>query len=397
MSPALLQALHVLQMPLLECVEWIEKQIEENPLLELMPKERSQCLPYEECYSPLTLLEKLMGQARCHFFDEQDIVLAEWLIGHLNERGFLDIPLEELPSIATSHKWREILEEVQKFDPPGVAARCIQEAFLLQLKRKGRVHSLAYKIVRDHYEDLLHFRMAKLSRVLGLPGTLIEETVQMEIAMLEPCPARSYLRHVSCPILPDLIFREDQGSWVVEINRDPFPQWQLHPIHNELDKKELLACRPFLQRAGWLQKVVQRRIELLYRLGTLLLKEQKDFFKNGVLKPLSVKSTAKFLNIHPSTLARAIGHKYASVEGSLVALSQFFLRKVGENKTSNSLKQSILRLVEEEDKNAPLSDEALSLALQEQGFSCARRTIAKYRTGLRIQSKMKRKNFKDRE
>lgn len=395
LSQEMLQALKVLQMHSLELMHWVEEQIEANPLLELLPGKSTFSLELGEWSASPTLSEVLLTQARCYFVRAHDLSLAEYLIGHLNERGFLDVSLEELPADVPLRAWEEILEGIQSFDPPGVGARSVQEALLIQLKRVGREHALAYRLLRDHYHDVLHYRLAMLARSLKLPVYVLKEVIHGEIARLDPCPARAYLIPLKQPIVCDLFFHHNGKGWEISVNQEMFPQWQLLPICKELDPRELAACRPFLHKASWLQRILSRRAQFLLHIGALLLREQRDFFDDGTLRPLSIKDAARWLGVHTSTLSRGIAHKYASVEGHLMALHEFFPRSIGEGNTPGDVKQHLLQLVAEENKNAPLSDEALSTALEQSGFSCARRTVAKYRAQLAIGS-VRRRRFTNR-
>ena len=189
--------------------EWLKIEIENNPILELeipeeepdppLSKKRAGTLsqqkdPIENFVgAQVSLYENTIHQAQCHFNDPADFKLAEWLIGHFNDCGFLSLSLEECAFLAPKEKLEEILAAIQTFDPPGIGARNIQESLLIQLKIKGKEQRAAYQIIEKHYEDLIHNRLPRISKSLHLPLEEICRIIAQDIIPLDLHPGYRFL------------------------------------------------------------------------------------------------------------------------------------------------------------------------------------------------------------
>ncbi len=429
---AMKQAFHVLQLPILELSEWLKGQIEENPVLDIDLSEESFKESIEEpvqswrrlrnktqenldqkrkehreslLISPISLYEHLMNQAPLIFEEAIDLQIAELIIGHLNEKGFLDTPLEEISPHAPLAKKQKILDTIQSFDPPGIAARNLCECLLLQLKLKNKENSKAARVITEHFDDLLHNRLPRISARLQIPIQELAEIIATEIAPLDLNPGYKYSIHPPSAIIPDLLLLHIDEKWHVEINTSFFPKFHIAPIYlqalqeHSLENSEYSYLRRHLAQGRWLKRIVQKRNSTLARIGEFLLKKQRCFFEEsrGTLSPLTMTEAALELGLHESTVARAVNHKYIACPQGMFAMRSFFKQgvetKSGEKISNHSLRKILAKTIDEEDKLNPMSDDQLAHHFQKMGIPCARRTIAKYRSSLNITSACKRKRW----
>jgi RNA polymerase sigma-54 factor len=389
MTTSMQQALRILQLPVFELAEWVREEVEKNPLLsyEEMPSYRmpnySQkgASQEEQLASPLpSLFEHLMHQAKESFSTQEELDLAEWIIGNLDERGFLSnpVPKEAGP----------VLARIQSFDPLGIAASTLQESLLLQLQFLGKEETLAYQMIKGCFDDFLHHRLSSLVKNLKCSLKEIQRIIHEEIVKLDFHPGYRFRKETLQTIHPDVTLSKEGEEWSVEINESLLPSFKISTPQGA----ESALFRPYLISARLLIDSLQRRKETLKKIALYLLHKQHAYF-NGLknrLVPMNVREVALELNLHTSTISRALVHKYLSCPYGIFPLRQFFTlstpsfsREPG-GVSNQSVKKKISELVEREDKTIPLSDEILMKKLHALGLSCARRTITKYRNALHI-------------
>lgn len=429
---AMKQAFHVLQLPMLELSEWLKSEIENNPVLDVdlsreqfkerldepnrewrQTRNRSQeslekrRKEHQEnlLTAPISLYEHLMSQAPLILDAREDLHIAELIIGHLNEKGFLDTPLEEVAPSIPLIKMQKVLGLVQSFDPPGIAARHLQECLLLQLRLKNKGNSKAAKVIFEHFDDLLHNRLPHISEQLQIPIKELVNIVRKEIAPLDLNPGYKYCFHRPTAIIPDLLFLQIEEKWQIEINTSFFPKFHIAPMYTEamrdhsLENEQYHYLRRHLAGGKWLQRIVQRRNSTLRSIGEFLLKKQRAFFEGcrGSLVPLSMKEAAHEIGVHESTIARAVSNKFVGCPQGMFAMRSFFKPGVetrsGEKISNHSLKKILAKTIDEEDKLNPMSDDQLACHFKKLGIPTARRTITKYRSLLRIAPALKRKKW----
>lgn len=468
MLPQMRQALTLLQMPIMELTPFLEAEMERNPLLECEPqeKEEEEQIDEEEADGD-SLLEKemtfderdfevmkqldeqwresmadsmqeedpqhasdqerrksfaenslsetptlfghLMKQAQESFADPKELALAEALIGHFDEHGFLHTNLEEIATLtqASVPELQKVLKEIQTFEPYGVGAHTVQESLLIQLLCLGKKNSFAYEIVESHYDDLLHNRIPKIQKELHCSYEEIKEAIDKHIAKLDLRPGAWYLHPINHSIIPDLLIRQENEEWIVETNDDSLPSLRLNQRYLRMLEDETLSIetkefiRHHLMSAKWLVRNIYQRNDTLLRIGQYLVKKQKAFLgtPDGELLPLTMKEVAEELELHESTIARAVANKYVHTPRGLLSLRSFFTtaysNSQGQEISANTVCEAIQELINTEDKKKPLSDEAISLKLKERGILCARRTVAKHRHNLNIGTAQQRKQFVD--
>lgn len=425
---AMRQAFHVLQLPLLELSEWLKTEIEANPVLEIDLPETSINEPLKERHysrnraqeqvekrrkehqeslltAPISLFEHLMKQIPLAFEDRKKAHIAELIIGHLNDKGFLETPLDEIAPSIPIETIQNILSEIQTFDPPGICARNLQECLLLQLRLKQKENGLAAKIINHHFDDLLHNRLPHISQKLHISIPQLVQIVEKEIAPLDLYPGYRYFHQPTAAIIPDLLFVSMEGKWQIEVNSSFLPRFQIASIYTEalrdhsVENGESFYLRRQLASGKWLKRIVQRRNETLLRIGEFLLKRQIDFFngdKTG-LAPLTIQETASELALHESTIARAISNKFVACDQGLFPLKSFFSQEIkthsGKKISKHQLREILHKTIENEDKLQPMSDEDLARHFDQLGIPCARRTVAKYRNALKIAPAAQRKKW----
>lgn len=426
LSPQMQQALHILQLPLLELRTKIEEEVVRNPLLET--EEWEDPLPdtkpiqtaktrdlstiientvAEEC----SLYEHLMLQASDAFPDMRERTAAAWLIGNFDQNGWLTAPVEEVAALGGYPVgWlKSLLQTIQTFDPPGMGASTQQESLLIQLRLQGKEGSLAFRIFESHYEALLHNRLPAIAKALSEKVEAISLAVQKTLPLLHLHPGTRYTsgHYPSLPpyITPDLFILLREGVLVAEANDASLPllrfnreymEWLHTPSLNE-ETKSYLEER--LHAGKWLLRTIRERNQTLCRIGRALIEIESDFFLHpkGELSPLTMQEMADRLGLHESTIARAVAQKYVSSPRGMMPLRAFFthsyLTTSGKEVSAKTVKTLLREILAEEDKRRPLSDEALSSLLQEKGIPCARRTIAKYRHELGVGNTLQRKLF----
>lgn len=396
MTLGLKQALEILQLPQLELAQWLLEQVELNPLLDVEAQETS-CdsslvLSPPQLPASLSFQERLHLQIRENFSSAFERCIAQELLEHIDERGFLSVSLDLIANrFQCSLAFVEsILTVLQTFDPPGFCARDLRETLLIQLNLRHEQESLAYKIVDLHFEDLLQGRYQTLKKKLQVSDLSVALHLLSQLCLRPNDP----FQPEPVPILyPDLRFEKRETGWLVEINEEREPKLRIQTQYAEIkpqsaEEKETL--KGYLSSAKWLLHSLSRRKKLLLLIGNALIKKQGAYLEQkGNLVAYSVKDLAHELQIHESTLSRALADKYVETPRGILALRSL-LTNAPE---TLSAQECLARLIQEENKRHPWTDEALAEQLKKQGFSLSRRTVAKYRGQLKIGSANQRKQF----
>lgn len=336
--------------------------------------------------------------AHCEL-DEWEWEIALFVIGNLNKYGFLEIGIERIIE-ATGCDQDEadyILEVIQELDPPGIAARDVSESLYLQLERMGKQDSLAARIVRDNLPLLETRNYKALARATGRKKPELERAINFIVAELTPYPGLPYSKDDTNYIVPDVYVKKIDGEYVIQLNDDDLPQLKLSSVYQELLKNDKTLAKESkqyindkLKNADWFIKSLYQRQRTIYKVMESILKFQYDFFEKGPehLKPLILKDVADDIEMHESTVSRVTSNKYTHTPQGIYELKYFFStaipRSDGDAMAAESIKTLIRRMIQEEDKKSPLSDNAISKKLAERNIKIARRTVAKYREQLKI-------------
>ncbi len=388
LSYAIRGALEILQMPQLELGNWLLEQIEKNPLLEICSPKKTFRFEGDIPAQP-SLHEHLLTQIRETLLDKDDRKIAYALLEHLDEKGFLLSSYETLKEDKLDH----ILTILQSFDPPGIFARNIQESLLLQLKAKGKENHLSYRLVKTCFDDLLHGRYSRIKQKLALRD--LSPAIQ-DLARLSLQPANCFKNEPSPAIHIDLRISKIENSWTLELIEEDLPKVQISNTYlnlREISSEEREVLREFETQANWILHSLKRRRKLLLQLGKILICKQWRFLEGrGDLIPLSVRELSEKLGVHESTLSRALSGKYAQTPKGILPLKAL----ISIAPQTLSAKQMLEKLIRSEDQLNPLTDDRLAELLREKGFKLARRTIAKYRSQLKIGSVNQRKHINKR-
>jgi RNA polymerase sigma-54 factor len=353
-----------------------------------------------------SLEDHMMWQLRMSNLAETDQQIGATIIYNLNEDGYLETPVEELAAQLESApaEVERVLVRVQRFDPPGVAARNLSECLLAQLQNLGMEESLAAKIVTSHLDLLEKHRYTEIAKVLSVPVETVGQAAKI-ISLLEPKPGRDYGGDEPTYVVPDVYIHKVGEEYVVTLNRDAVPRLRLagyyQRVLNDVDvapeTREYLQER--LRSARWLVKSIYQRQQTIFKVATSIVKFQRAFFDHGIslLKPLVLKDVAEDIGMHESTISRATANKYAHTPQGIYELKFFFTSGVkgagGEDVSAETVKEQIRGMVTAETPQNPLSDQAIAEMLRAKQINIARRTVAKYRQAMGIPPSANRKQI----
>ena len=330
--------------------------------------------------------------------DDKEWDIALFIIGNLNRYGFLEVSLEEvMAQVDCSHDEAEyILEVIQDLDPPGIAARNVTESLLLQLDRLGLADSLAAEIVRNHLPLLETRNYKALMRATGHKKSEITRAIDCITRELTPYPGLPYAEENTNYIVPDVYVRKIDGEYIIRLNDDDLPQLKLSSRYQELlnDKGLQKESRQYIhdkmKNAEWFIRSLHQRQRTIYKVMASLRTFQYEFVEHGPghLKPLILRDVAEDIEMHESTISRVTSNKYVHTPQGIYELKYFFSTAIprdgGEALASESIRNTILKMIQEEDRSKPLSDNAIAEMLAKQNIQIARRTVAKYREQLKI-------------
>lgn len=370
-------------------------------------------IPFAEEQS---LQESLNEQLPLTELSERDQQIASFLVGSLDDDGYLrrsllgisdDLAIYQGVEVSEAHLIY-LLSVVQSLEPAGVGARSLQECLLLQLERRKPTEEvqLARKLVRDHFDELTHKQIERLSESTGANEESLRAAIRM-ITSLNPTPGLDFsskLQDTLMTVIPDFEVTERGGELMVTLHSGDIPEVRVsHEFEEQLQqftqkepksKEERDASRFVKQKLddarGFVEMIKQRNNTLITTMMAIV-KLQRDYFLTGdvtLLKPMILQDVADIVGYDVSTISRVTSTKYAQTDFGIIPLKQLFSEGItndeGDEVTTHSVKLLLKQMIEEEDKNNPLSDEALRRKLKAEGLSVARRTIAKYRDGLGI-------------
>jgi RNA polymerase sigma-54 factor len=369
-------------------------------------EERRQRL-YDNIVAPETLQQHLQHQLDLSLIDPDIREAAQVILGNLDDRGFLESPLTEITASGSIPigKLRKALDLIKTFEPAGVGASGIPEALLIQLERSTGTETLEYRIVRDHLEDLARRRHPQIARALGTTVERIAEAAE-KIGRLSPNPGGEFDPTGNPYILPDVIIkRNDDGNWGAQLTGEHLPSLRINDFYKDMigksgiDQKARAFLRDQIRDGRSLIRSISLRQETILAIAHKLIEQQKDFLEKGsrYLRPLTMNDIADELSLHATTVSRAVAGKYILTPQGLMEMRAFFAtgyQTDGGAEVSNAgVREAIQQLISQENLAKPMSDDAITKALQAQGIKVARRTIAKYREQLNILPSHLRKSF----
>jgi RNA polymerase sigma-54 factor len=317
------------------------------------------------------------------------------IIGNLDDDGYLRADLEDIARgcAARPADVQRVLALVQGFDPPGVAARSVQECLLLQLRAAPAPDALAIAIVEHHFPELGRRRYGDLARVLKVTPEQVMQSIE-SIHRLEPKPGRRFDSQDPRYVVPDVIIHKVGTDYVVALNEEGVPRLRINAFYRSLLRQSGDEARHYVEQkvrsALWLIKSVEQRQRTLRKVADSIFRFQRDFLDKGVahLRPLALHDVSEDIGMHESTVSRVTANKYVDTPRGLYELRFFFqngLAADGGGKVSSiSVKTMIQECVTAEDPVKPLSDLEIASHLRGRGLHIARRTVAKYRVELGI-------------
>lgn len=362
--------------------------------------------------------ERLMEQVTGILRNDQDELLADQIIGTLDDDGYLRRSLSAIKNDllftqnirTTEEDLERILNFIQELDPPGVGARDLKECLLLQIERKQQVknnpvYKLAFRILDEMMDDFSKKHYKKLLKKFDVSEDYLREALEF-IAKLNPKPAQSGSEGASGKdfIIPDFIVKENYGELEVSLNSKNAPELKVSRTYAETlksyeaskektksQKDAVQYIKQKLDGAKWFIDSVKQRQNTLLLTMRKIVELQHDFFLSGDetdLKPMILKDIAEEIKMDISTISRVASSKYVETEFGIFLLKDFFTEGIvttsGEEVSNREVKNILQQAINEENKRKPLTDEALKKILQEKGYQIARRTVAKYREQLNL-------------
>ncbi len=354
------------------------------------------------------LQDHLIEQLNLGMRDPARRLIGRHLIDLVDEAGYLRGDLHELATRlgAPMALIEETLRILQGFDPCGVFARDIAECLRLQLREKDRCDP-AMEALLDHLPMLAAHDAAGLRRICRVDAEDLADMIA-EIRELDPKPGLRFGRITVQPIVPDVaVLARPDGSWLVELNSESLPRVLVNQTYyatvargtvSKDDKSYLADC---LQTANWLVKSLDQRARTILKVAEEIVRRQDAFLAYGVqhLKPLVLKTVAEAIGMHESTVSRVTSNKYMATPRGIFELKYFFTSSIassedGEAHSSEAVRHRIKQLIDAERSDSILSDDQIVSRLRGDGVDIARRTVAKYREGMRIPSSVQRRREK---
>lgn len=443
LSPQMQQALHILQLPLMELRQVIQQELVQNPTLEevqdgketdaenqdedydeetknlieemekiassqelweeqLRNLNHADTVPDEDKDSYSKTLITVRPNLQAHLLrqlrisDCPDCSLGELIIGNIDEDGYLHTSTQEIATISgsTPEKVEEILFLIQTFEPLGVGARDLKECLLIQLKGRHGENHLAMKIVSEYLEGLEKKKYSEIARNLAVGVEDVKEATRI-IRALEPRPGHRFNPVPPRYILPDVSVKKTDDEYQIIVNEADLPALRISPFYKRLLRSNPSSeIRKYLSEkfksAAWLVKSIEQRKRTIYRVAECIVKNQKEFLDKGVssLKPLRLKDVARELSLHESTISRVTTDKYIDTGQGMFELKYFFSGTLQSDEhgamSTRSIKARVAEIIKNEKPGEPLSDNVVAEVMKRHGINIARRTVAKYREQLRI-------------
>ncbi len=379
--------------------DWSEHMRQESGEIEYSSEDaRRRQHFFDSLTGDTSLQESLMEQARMTESDPEILKALEYLIGSLDDKGFLTASVSDIALMAgvSLKKTQNAAALIKTLEPGGIGAADIRECLLIQLRHAGRGNRLEATIIRDHWDLLLRRRLPDIARKTGASAEEVREAVD-EIRKLDPAPGRNFSDDANRVIEPDVtVERDDNGEWNIILESDYIPRLRLSPQYKEMLAKGVLKGkdREYVQekfRSGrFLISSIEQRQQTIEKITREILRKQRDFFEHGrsQLRPLTMSQVADAVGVHETTVSRAIASKYIRTPHGVFEFKYFFTPGYagsdGQSVSNTTVKERIARIIDAEPPQKPYSDAAIVKMLEEDGIKIARRTVAKYREELGI-------------
>jgi len=444
MTPQLQQAIQLLQLPVLDLNAQIQDALEENIMLEMedlpdVPQTSDETTAEVETIraedswhtqasqriqdggwngegrpiteiadeSGQTLHEHLFWQLEMEDFTPRQAVIGEAIIDSINDDGYLTIELDEIAGYldedteVSSDELQETLAKIQKLDPIGIAARSIPECLVLQLRQLDASTQglrLAIKLAENHLDLVAKREYGELRRSLRISEDELHDALAL-VKSCNPKPGLAVSPAAAEYVIPDVFVRKVDNRWQVEISPTGVPRLSVNQQYARLlrGSGDHAVLRTQLQEARWLIRSLEIRNETLAKVATCIVSRQTDFLEHGdeAMKPMVLRDVAEEIGMHESTISRVTTNKYMHTPRGVFEFKYFFSSHLssanGEDQSSTSVRAKIRKMIGAENPAKPLSDSKIAHLLAEDGISVARRTVAKYREAMQIESSSERR------
>jgi RNA polymerase sigma-54 factor len=355
-----------------------------------------------------SLEDHLAWQIRMLDLTETERAIAVYLLGNIDDRGYLNIDdeaaLAERLGIETA-TLNKVIACLQACDPAGVGARNLKECLLIQSKRAYGEHALATRIIAEFLHELENKNYQRISRKLGIDEEAVKAAVK-DIVALDPKPGRQFSTDEPNYITPDIYVEKVNEDYVVRLNDSGMPRLRINQLYRSVARQKGVApdAKEFIQdklsSATSLIKSIHQRQRTIYRVTNSIFKFQRGFLEKGVeqLKPLVLRDVAEDVGLHEGTVGRVTTNKYVHTPRGIFELKYFFNPGIqrddgGADMASEAVKGEIRKLLQNEDPRNPLSDQAVVELLKSANINIARRTVTKYRELMGILPSNKRKRL----
>ncbi|BCZ44839.1 RNA polymerase sigma-54 factor [Clostridium gelidum] len=442
------QSIKLLQMSLHDLREYIDNEYSENPVLEMNEeiisyddaqaneemqtedrydhkkiveelysdnyKDRSEKSYSGEDISPLNFIEKklslkdyLQEQLVEVNIDQYTLTICQYIVESLDNRGYLEISIEELAEELniSEEEVEKALKLVQSLEPYGIGARNIKECLLIQSLKLNILDNIIEQMILNHLENVADNKYEVVGKDLNISPREAQRYGDL-IKKLEPKPSRGFYTGEEVNyIIPDAEIKNIDGEFFILMNESVLPRLMINKtykdvLQNNQDSETNAYVKDKINQALFLIKSIEQRKNTLHRVLECVIDKQKDFFKFGkqYIKPLMLKEVAEILEVHDSTVSRAIKDKYVLTNYGTVKIKDLFASGVSSNNNDDDMatikiKNEIKRIIDEENKGKPLSDQIISSMLGEKNINISRRTVAKYREEIGIKASSMRKRL----
>lgn len=446
MTQEMQMSIKLLQMSVTELREYIDKEFAENPILNLkedfsdkstisedkgMDKydykemikyfefdnygaqsygsyDNEEVSPFNFISEKKSLKEYLHEQLMEVNIDKLTKEIGDYLIENLDSRGYLECSTYDISKelgLSEDHIEYVLINVIQDLEPYGIGARDIIECLLIQLEKLALDDEIIVEVVKNHLEDIANNKYQDIAKKFKISPREAQRYGDV-VKKLEPKPSRGFYTGEDVKfIIPDAAIKELNGEYIIIMNDSIVPKLSISSTYksiiNNEDEKENKETTDYvkekLNKALFLIKSIEQRRGTLYRVLEKIIEKQKEYFKKGenFLKPMTLKEIAEELDIHESTVSRAIKDKYILIDRGTIKIKDLFTTSIGndEDLGVKKIKNRIKEIVDGEDKSKPYSDQKISDVLKEENIKISRRTVAKYREEMAIQSSSKRKRL----
>ena len=449
MTPQLQQAIRLLQLPIVDLQTQIQEALDENVMLEV--DEAAVLEAAEEAaeradepaeaevsdtdwtdiqrtgpsdtprtfeargqqeyadHSEDTLKDHLLWQLELENLDPRTTAIGQAIVDGINDDGYLTDEIEAIQAtltpdvIATPDEIEVVLGLVQRLDPVGVGARSVSECVLLQLQQLDPETpglALAKTTAQEHLELVAEHQFTTLKRQLNATDQELDDALIL-VRACHPRPGSSITASTAEYVIPDVYVRCADGSWIVELNTAAAPQLRVNQSYaGSLGRDgQYDVLRTQLQEARWLIRSLEIRNETLLKVATTIVERQTEFLEHGEehMRPMILRDIAESIEMHESTVSRVTTNKYMHTPRGIFELRYFFsshLASEDGEQSSTAVRAKIRKLISAERPEKPLSDNQIAKILSADGIHVARRTVAKYREGMKIPSSSERRRSK---